>query len=143
MYEDFIEDEIISIEELSEEMETMDIEVGGDHLFVANDILTHNSAYDKNQQLSLTQIGEAIKKVEHSDFVGLIRSIFDEQQTNQPGLFSSSSTRMEAVIKKNRSGPKEKMVNFLVNFSHFRITDNSRDVSVPFENTGTVSESFV
>lgn len=113
------------------------------HIPVLSVTQLNRSAYDKNQQLSLTQIGEAIKKVEHSDFVGLIRSIFDEQQTSSPGIFTSNSTRMETIIKKNRSGPKEKMVNFLVDFSHFRITDNSRDVSVPFENTKTVSESFV
>lgn len=89
------------------------------HVPVLSVTQLNRGGYDKNQQLSLTQIGEAIKKVEHSDFVGLIRSIFDEQQTNTPQIFSSGNTRMEAVIKKNRSGPKEKMVNFLVNFHIF------------------------
>jgi hypothetical protein len=38
-------DEIESIEEIGE-TETIDIEVSGDHLFYANDILVHNSALD-------------------------------------------------------------------------------------------------
>jgi hypothetical protein len=37
-------DEIVSIEEVGE-VETIDIEVDGNHLFVANGILTHNSGY--------------------------------------------------------------------------------------------------
>ncbi len=35
-------DKIVSIECIGE-MDTVDIEVSGDHLFYANDILTHNS----------------------------------------------------------------------------------------------------
>lgn len=37
------EDEIISIQQLEEQMETIDITTDGNHLFFANGILTHNS----------------------------------------------------------------------------------------------------
>jgi hypothetical protein len=48
-------DEIISIEELYEE-EMIDIEVSGNHLFFANDILTHNS----NGDVDLTNTSESM-----------------------------------------------------------------------------------
>lgn len=37
---------ITKIEELNEEIEMLDIEVSGNHLFFANNILTHNSSSD-------------------------------------------------------------------------------------------------
>ncbi len=40
-------DEIVSIEYIGEK-ETIDITVSGNHLFYANDILTHNSGYDES-----------------------------------------------------------------------------------------------
>lgn len=52
-----IEDEIISIEELGEEI-TYDIEVSDDHLFLANGILTHNSA-DGKKMSGLNSISES------------------------------------------------------------------------------------
>ena len=131
MYNEFIEDEIVSIEELSEEQETMDIEVDGDHLFVAEGILTHNSGYDHKEGLSLTQLSESIKKVEHADFVALLRATskvedeFDMKSKSDDGVLSIH-------IGKNRSGPKNKIINLKTKFSNFRIDDNHINTTIPF-----------
>jgi hypothetical protein len=58
MSDNVIIDEVIEIVELDEE-ETMDIEVSGNRLFFANDILTHNSGYD-NADIDLTNTSESI-----------------------------------------------------------------------------------
>jgi replicative DNA helicase len=132
MYDEFIEDEIISIEELPDEVETMDIEVDGDHLFEAEGILTHNSGYDHKEGLSLTQLSESIKKVEHSDFVALIRAqaIIEDNNTN----VRSDQGQLTIHIGKNRSGPKDKVITLKTKFSNFRIDDNQINTSVPFSN---------
>lgn len=51
-------DEIVEIIEIGDE-ETIDIEVSGNRLFFANDILTHNSGYD-NGDMDLTNTSESI-----------------------------------------------------------------------------------
>jgi hypothetical protein len=51
-------DEIVEIIELAEEY-TIDIEVSGNRLFFANDILTHNSGYDTGD-MDLTNTSESI-----------------------------------------------------------------------------------
>ena len=69
-------DEIVSIEELDDDY-TIDIEVDGDHLFYANDILTHNSAYsggsagmeDLSESLAIAQVAST-----------MIAIILDEQR---------------------------------------------------------------
>ncbi len=58
MYKQFHIDEIISIEEL-EDTETIDISVSGNNLFVANNILTHNSAFDSSD-IDMTNTSESI-----------------------------------------------------------------------------------
>jgi hypothetical protein len=50
-----LDDEIISIEKIGTK-KTIDIEVSGNHLFYANDILTHNS----NGDMDLTNTSESI-----------------------------------------------------------------------------------
>jgi hypothetical protein len=116
------EDEIVSIEEI-DDIETMDIEVDGDHLFMANDILTHNSGYDHKDNLSVTQMGESIKKVEHADFVALIRS---QKETDNEHFISTEGGTMMIYIGKNRSGPKEKTAKLSTKFAQFRLDDISR-----------------
>lgn len=58
MSDNIIIDEVIEIVELDEE-ETMDIEVSGNRLFFANDILTHNSGYGESD-MDLTNTSESI-----------------------------------------------------------------------------------
>jgi len=139
MYNEFLEDEIVSIEELPEEIETMDIEVEGDHLFEANGILTHNSGYDHKEGLSLTQLSESIKKVEHSDFVALLRSMSNVEENEHVGIKDGAGV-LNVHIGKNRSGPKNKVVLLKTNFSSFRVDDNQINTSVPFlDNTHEIS----
>ena len=127
-----IEDEIISIEECGE-IETMDIEVGGNHLFFANDILTHNSAYNDKENSTLANISESLKKVEHADHIALIKNLIEEkdeeniQRRPEVGDFKID-------ILKNRSGPKNVYAKLKSNFSKFRIYDeNSPDHNPTFE----------
>jgi len=139
MYNEYIEDEIIFIEEMEEDIETMDIEVDGDHLFDANGILTHNSSYDHKEHLNLAQMGESIKKVEHSDFVALIRShkASESDQGNfgfAPSVIDTNGT-MSVYIGKNRSGAKEKLITLKTNFEAFRIDDSAINNSIPFKDT--------
>jgi len=130
MYNEFVEDEIISVEELPEEIETMDIEVGGDHLFVANDILTHNSGYDIKENLSLMQMSESIKKVEHSDMVALIRTT--TENTESSIITPSEYGQLQITIAKNRSGPKNKTIKLKTKYANFRVDDSYITTSIPF-----------
>jgi len=142
MYEEFIEDEIVSIEELLDEVETMDIEVDGDHLFEAEGILTHNSGYDHKEGLSLTQLSESIKKVEHADFVGLLRAqtLVDESQNQS--MIDNGDGVLTIHIGKNRSGPKNKVVTLKTKFSNFRIDDNFINTAIPFaENMNDITNN--
>lgn len=56
--------EVVSIEEISE-MDMIDIEVSGNHLFYANDILTHNS----NSDLGLEDTSESFGLPATADFM--------------------------------------------------------------------------
>src|ERR1035437_135061 len=128
---ELFEDEIISIDECGE-YETMDIEVDGNHLFFANDILTHNSAYNDKEESSLANMGESIKKVEHSDHVALIRNKVDEKDEKDMRV-ASEIGQFKISIGKNRSGPKNVCVNLKSNFSKFKIfDDNSPDYNPLF-----------
>jgi hypothetical protein len=126
-----IEDEIVSIEECGE-FETMDIEVEGNHLFFANDILTHNSAYDEKEEVTLANMSESIKKVEHSDHVSMIKNKVELKDERDPRS-SSEFGEFKISIGKNRSGPKNVFVLLKSCFSKFKIFDDSaRDHVVPF-----------
>ena len=59
--------EIESIEEI-EDVEMVDIQVSGNHLFYANGILTHNSAIEA-EQLNQAHIQGGISKINTSDYV--------------------------------------------------------------------------
>jgi len=124
-----IEDEIDSIEEI-ELCETMDIEVDGDRLFFANNILTHNSGYDQKEYANLTNMSESIKKVEHADFVGIIKNIQKEVGYDDDIQNLSSEADFRIAIAKNRSGPKDKIINLKSKFSHFRIDGGNRSDTI-------------
>jgi len=65
-------DEIVEIEEIGER-ETIDIEVDGNHLYYANDILTHNSAYN-NLDSGLESISESMGVIMTADVSMLLLS---------------------------------------------------------------------
>lgn len=62
----FFEDEIVEITEVGE-LELIDIEVDGDHLFVANGILTHNSSIEANGEFDQSHTAGGISKINTSD----------------------------------------------------------------------------
>jgi hypothetical protein len=72
-----IEDEIVSIECIGEQ-ETIDINVSGNRLFYANDILTHNSAVEEIEY-------------DHSHIAGGISKI--NTADNVIGIFTSNAMR--------------------------------------------------
>ena len=74
MYTDYLQDEIESIEYVGEE-ETIDITVTGNHLFWANNILTHNSAVQE-QEHDQSMIGGGISKIQTADNVISIYATF-------------------------------------------------------------------
>lgn len=69
-------DEIVEIIELKEDY-TIDIEVDKDHLFYANDILTHNSAYNHNSP-DLADVSESLATSQVAST--MIAIIGDEQR---------------------------------------------------------------
>ena len=130
-----IEDEIISIECIGEQ-ELIDIEVGGDNLFFANDILTHNSGYDKSIRKSLTMVTESIKKVENADCIFLCTFIADEEQENsyevnknEKIIFQDDKGTFALDIAKHRNGVKNKVVYLRAEFAKYQITDTGVEAS--------------
>jgi len=63
------------------------------------------------QELSLDQMSESIKKVEHADFVALI-----SKDPNDDGL-------VHGKVGKNRSGKSNMAIDFKVDFSRFKFID--------------------
>jgi hypothetical protein len=70
--------EVVSIEEIGE-MDMIDIEVSGNHLFYANDILTHNSSSD----VGLEDTSESFGLPATADFMFALISTEELQQINQ------------------------------------------------------------
>ena len=72
---------IVSIEEVGE-VDMIDIEVTGNRLFYANDILTHNSGYG-NSDVELTDTAESFGLPATADLVFALVSTEDMEQLNQ------------------------------------------------------------
>ena len=88
-------------------------------------------------------MSESIKKVEHSDFVGILRNIENEADTNQDIRIPSEYGDFRIIIGKNRSGPKNVTVNLKSIFSCSRIEDIDKSVAVPFINTDMMEGAFL
>lgn len=75
-----MEELITNIEELDYDIEMIDIEVNGNHLFFANNILTHNSSSD----VEMTDTAECIHVDEHITLRdGRVKRIQDSQIGDQ------------------------------------------------------------
>ena len=85
----------------------------------------NREGYDK-ESFSLTQMGESIKKVEHSDFVALLKNQDEEEKI---GDFC----KLDVFIGKNRCGPKNKKLQLLSKFSHFLIKDGVKGAGLTFD----------
>jgi len=107
------EDEIISIEETGE-IEMIDISVSGDHLFLANGILTHNSASDLPiEDINRTHIAESNKKFNTADTMIAFGGTPDQRA--QGNLF--------AKTLKARHGQENIIIPFDVEYQYLKITE--------------------
>lgn len=87
----------------------------------------NRGAYNPGEKLNLTQMGESMKKVDHSDFVGFLRSIEDEKTVD-------GMSKLQISILKNRMGPKNKNIILKTDFSKFQIKSCMDSSIVEFEN---------
>jgi len=85
----------------------------------------NREGYNK-EVFTLTTMSESIKKVDHADFVALLHNLDEEDPVGD-------YHKLELFIGKNRSGPKNKKITLLSNFSHFVIKDNVKNAGLTFE----------
>lgn len=91
--------EIESIEEIGE-IEMLDIQVTGDNLFFANNILTHNSAIDA-EKLTQGHIQGGISKINTSDYaIGIQQD--DLMRSQGEILFHVLKTRNSGAVGKTQ-----------------------------------------
>ena len=83
----------------------------------------NRASYDDATIPTLAMMGESIKKVEHADFVGLLKYIHDKVPEGEE---LAPCGNLNVYIGKNRSGPKNKVINLRADFSHFRVDDHQR-----------------
>ncbi len=106
-------DEIVSIKKIGER-ETIDINVSGDNLFFANDILTHNSGSSTTDS-SLEDVSDSYGIAFTADLLLALISTEELEQMNQ------------IMIKqlKNRYGPLDRYRKFVVGIdrSKMRVYD--------------------
>jgi len=103
----------------------------------------NRGGYDQKENASLVNMSESIKKVEHADFVGIIKNMQQELDPNQDVRYEVAESDYRITICKNRSGPKNKIVNLKSNFSHFRIDDNSRSTTILMPTSDQIEASFM
>lgn len=99
MYSQFYLDKIISIEELDEE-DTIDIEVDGNNLFLANDILTHNSGLGSSD-VDMTNTSESIGAPAAADIMLAIIATEELLEMNQY-MFKQLKNRFSDIEKFKR-----------------------------------------
>jgi replicative DNA helicase len=85
----------------------------------------NRDGYDKGT-FSLTQMGESIKKVEHSDFVALLKAQLPD------AMGKTRFQDLDVYIGKNRCGAKDKKITLRADFSKFNIEDSSKGVGLGF-----------
>ena len=110
-------DEIVSIEECGTE-ETIDITTDGDHLFLANNILTHNSGYD-SMEVSMSNTSESVGTNQVADFIGALVRRDGDKEANKISL----------SILKNRYGYVGGMADFFLNDLTLRISDMEKEIT--------------
>ena len=115
--------ELVEIEsiELIGIQETIDIEVQGDHIFYANEVLTHNSSISSQFVLG-DDIAHSLGKLQIADFV------FSMSRKQQDKM--SNTARF--VVVKNRGGRDGNVYNAIVDFDigSIQIFDNFTQNSI-------------
>jgi len=136
-------DEIIELEEIGEE-ETIDIEVTGNHLFYANDILTHNSAFN-NLEAGVENISESIGVIMTAD-VALVLLTNEQLREQKQVMIKSEKNRYTGKLNKvilEVNWPKMKfkgidedddLINDLNNMAGFGSMDTTNSNSESFKN---------
>jgi len=108
------QDEIVSIEYIGEQ-DTIDINVSGNRLFWANDILTHNSATDE-VEFDHSHISGGLSKIQTADNVF---GIFTSRQMRENGKYQIQ------MMKTRSSSGVGKKIDLDFNIDTLRITDSS------------------
>lgn len=91
----------------------------------------NRSGYDKGERMSLGMMSESIKKVEHADFVGLLRSL--EKVEDYKVDLNPDEGLLLIEIGKNRSGEKNRRIFMKTNFSKCLITDTGRETIIKLD----------
>lgn len=94
----------------------------------------NRGAYNDKENPTLANMSESIKKVEHSDFVGILKNT--EENENEDPERKKAESDFKIIIGKNRSGPKNKVIKLKANFSKFSIYDPNVKSSIPFTEQG-------
>ena len=116
-----IVDEIVSIEEVGVK-ETIDLTTDGNHLFYANDILTHNSGYDLAENTDMEQVSESMGICHTSD---MIMALFQGEGDREAG-------RLKVKVIKNRYGIIGSIFPMAIDYNSLKISnwvpENNEDI---------------
>jgi hypothetical protein len=131
------DDEITSIEEVGE-MELVDFDVSGNHLFYANDILTHNSSTNETKNVDNSNVSDSIGTVMTADFMLFL--LQDEQMKEKKEIVCK--------VTKNRFAGHTDTWLMNIDYEHMRFNDmlvqgTPGDVPIQIEElSGNTSESI-
>lgn len=111
------DDEIISIEQLQEQIQTVDITTDGNHLFFANGILTHNSGNGQGYagaDISMNNTSESAGINMDADAIFALYQLQGERDLG----------RLNIKILKNRlGGHVDKTFPMMVDYDTLKMTD--------------------
>jgi len=124
-------DEIISIELLEKEVETLDISVSGNNLFYANNILTHNSAFNQTEP-GMETISESIGLAATAD---VIVSIYQNAEDRELGI-------IRLGMMKNRYGPRGHTQAMRIDYTTLTITQAEDSISSTEDSSYNMLQSF-
>ena len=125
-----IEDEILSIEPIGVK-DTIDITTDGNHLFFANDILSHNSGWDTSE-IRMDQVGESAGIVHNADFILALWQVEGDRE----------ACRLNTTVIKSRYGMVGKADEYYVNYNTLRVSDQDKADTISVTETNEL-EDFV
>jgi len=111
-------DKIKSIKKIGKR-KTIDITTDGNHLFFANNILSHNSGWDTSE-ISLGNVSESADTAATSDFCASLYQLEGDREAN----------KLCSTILKNRFGGQVgKHLEYFVDYSSLRIKNSDDTLS--------------
>lgn len=123
-------DEIVSINAIGEQ-DTIDINVSGNKLFYANDILTHNSSVEE-VEFDHSHISGGLSKIQTADNVF---GIFTSRAMRERGKY-----QIQLMKTRSSSGVGQK-IDLDFNIDTLRITDPGEDGQTEYSGSTTSSNS--